>query len=58
MKRNTPKKKLNLDREAVRLLSLESLKPAAGGQTRATCSAICSDVICPPTGVDHGCGPA
>ncbi len=58
MKRNAPKKKLSLDREALRMLSLESLRPAAGGQTLATCSDICSNVICPPTGVNHGCGPA
>jgi len=57
MKRQLSKKKLSLAKSTLRTLSTESMKAAAGGQTLATCSAICSDVICPPTGVNHGCGP-
>lgn len=57
MKRIARTKKLNLDKVTIRLLSSELVQRVAGGQTLATCSAICSDVICPPTGVDHGCGP-
>jgi hypothetical protein len=56
-KREITKKKLSLGRATLRTLSAESIKAAAGGQTLATCSAICSDVSCPLTGVQHGCGP-
>jgi hypothetical protein len=57
MNRKVTKKKLSLAKSTLRTLSVESMKAAVGGQTLATCSAICSDVICPPTGVNHGCGP-
>jgi len=57
MKRDITKKKLTLQTATLRTLSAESMKAVAGGQTLATCSAICSDVICPATGVQHGCGP-
>jgi hypothetical protein len=57
MKRTIVQKKLTLHAATLRMLSADSMKAVAGGQTLATCSDICSEVICPPTGVQHGCGP-
>lgn len=54
MKRET-KKKLSLEKTTIRALSMMSMQRAVGGQTLATCSAICSDRICPDTQFVHGC---
>ena len=54
MKR-TVSKKLVLGSTTLRTLSADALHNVGGGQTLATCSALCSDRICPDTQFVHGC---
>jgi hypothetical protein len=49
------KKKLTLSAETLRNLRHDQLRTVVGGQTLATCSDLCSDVICPDTKAVHGC---
>ena len=53
MKRNV--KKLAFEKSVIRALSSSQLDGAAGGQTMATCSELCSEVRCPDTQFVHGC---
>lgn len=55
MKRDLNRKKLVLDRTMIRTLSSDDLRGAAGAQTLAACTTICSDDICPDTQFVHGC---
>jgi len=55
MHKSKSKKKLSLPAETLRRLQHNQLHEAAGGQTLAQCSTICTDLICPDTQFIHGC---
>lgn len=55
MKRELAKKKLVVQRSTLRMLSIDAAQKVRGGQTLATCSALCTDVVCPDTQFVHGC---
>lgn len=55
MKRELAKKKLVIQRSTLRALSIDAVHSVRGGQTLATCSALCTDIVCPDTQFVHGC---
>lgn len=53
--KKTTSKKLVVSRTTIRTLRAPELERVAGGQTLATCSELCTDVVCPDTQFIHGC---